>query len=246
MRENDIFSESEVTKIVQRAVEMQEAGDSAGYSPGVTKDELLKVAKEIGVSPIYLEQAISEAQRKSETSEKRWRFGTDIDWVVKGEIDPQNFDIVASKLPKPGANPLPTQVGKTLSAKVSSVTSVTNISVSSRNGRTRIKVSSVPSLAAVYAFTTAFTTGVFGSIMVAQGQLAGVGVGILAAGAAACIGWLAGGLKANRREAHRIASDLESAVKDSVVVEPNVQTAASVQSRISEPVETTDVIHEKS
>lgn len=216
MSEKELFSEAEVNKIIMRAVAMQEGAESSAYSPGVTLAEVEKIAVEMGVDPKHLEAAIAEAQANAEKQGKKWVFSTDIERVVDGEIGSENFDVVASRLPAPGANPLPSQIGKTLSAKVSSATSITHVAVSSRSGRTRIKVSSTPSIAAVYGFVSAIVCGIFGAGFIASGDLPGVGAGILAAGLASCVAWLVGGAKASRRQAEQIASDVESAVKDSV------------------------------
>jgi len=145
-----LFSESEVGEIMRRAAELQESGSSGGYVPGVTSDELARIATEIGISPKFLEQAVLE---KVATHKKGKSKGgvIEIERIYPVEIDPENFDVLTENVKiYPYANwgqgNIPSGgiavLGKTLTSQVSGGWAAPFIKIVSRDGRTKLRVSS--------------------------------------------------------------------------------------------------------
>src|SRR5579859_3641216 len=90
-----VFSEKEVSEIMQRAAELQEK-EQAGYARGVTRDELVRIAEELGVSPEVLTRAIDEQTERK--ARRPWQFVREEERVVDGEIDPNDFDLILESL----------------------------------------------------------------------------------------------------------------------------------------------------
>lgn len=149
MAERDVFSEQEVTEIIRRAIAIQdEEQKSVAYVPGVTRSELERIAKEIGVDPSALSQAISE--RGAVKDSGSWlRLVESFERVLDGELDPNDFDIVADNVRplhsnSPSGRTSVSQVGRSLSVSAWTGAGSAQINVSSRNGRTKIEAKSSP------------------------------------------------------------------------------------------------------
>lgn len=143
MPEERVFSEQEVGQIIRRAVQLTEEGAAPSYKAGVTKHELEKIAQEVGVSPEALQRAILEA---GEHKGKRGLFHLteEFERVVEGELDPSQFDLITEDV-KTFANagqPAVAQVGRKMTMSAWTGVGQAKIDVTSRNGRTRLKVKS--------------------------------------------------------------------------------------------------------
>lgn len=155
MPENEIYSEQQVAAIMRRAAELQEQKVDSGYVPGVTKAELDKLAQEIGIDPAFLELALEETKNSTNTKSS-FGWSEEYERVVDFELQPEDFDVLLSQLkPMKSSQPL-SQVGRTLQGKIWTGSSVAHITVTSRNGRTKIKVKSWPFLAIMTTLYPAF------------------------------------------------------------------------------------------
>jgi hypothetical protein len=139
---DEVFSEQQVTEIIRRAVQIQEKESSTSktYTPGITRDELERVANEMGVSVDSLRQAIDEA-KGPRAKRSVLGLGEGFERVVEGEIDPNDFDVVASMLRgKNIGRGGVTQVGRSMGGQSWVGTTLSNVDVTSRNGRTKVVV----------------------------------------------------------------------------------------------------------
>ena len=91
----EVFSEQEASQILQRAVQLHESqGQADPYTPGITREELDRIAQEVGVSTEFLAQAIKESQSSSHKTGPL-RLTEEFEHVIDGELDPNNFDVIA-------------------------------------------------------------------------------------------------------------------------------------------------------
>ncbi len=212
------FSEQEVTRIIKRAVEVQqnELATKSEYTPGVSLEELERIAGEIGVSPEALARAVAEGG-EGKPKRSMIRFRESYERVVSGELDPMDFDVVTSACKPMGTNQSTgaQQVGRNLKIKSWTGVGEAVVDVSSRKGRTKIEVTSspvVPIMASLYPCTFA---AIFAGIGVGTiNPLAGVATSMAVLGLGA---W--GTLKmlsANHRRAKELADKIAAAVDEHI------------------------------
>ncbi len=215
MGQNRVFSEQEVAEIMRRAVALQESAKEEGsaYRPGVTQGELERAAREMGVDPLILEQAIRE--KLSGKPSKPFGILPEEQRVVEGELDPNDFDIILSEIRtrRRGRNPI-TQVGRSLQGQAFTGSGLANLEVTSRNGRTRINLKPFPVMELLGTFYPAFVvTAIAGSALADKG-MAGAAVAVAAGafGAAFLAGrmWMA----KSRVATARLADKLQAVVSD--------------------------------
>ncbi|MEQ1822834.1 MAG: hypothetical protein ABL949_10000 [Fimbriimonadaceae bacterium] len=151
-----LYAESEIGQIMRRAAELQEEGSVEGYVPGVTTDELYRIAKEAGIDPRFLEKAIAEGAGRGQVKKSKGGLA-EIERVYPVEIAPENFDVITEYVkplpmttnPKSGAvSGGMSQIGRTLQGQVSAGWANPYIKVTSREGRTRLNVNTDNSIAA--------------------------------------------------------------------------------------------------
>lgn len=150
-----LFSETEVGQIMRRAAELQEEGSAEGYVPGVTSEELVRIAKEAGIDPKFLEKAIAEGSNKGASNKSKSGL-VEIERVYPVEIEPENFDVITDYVktlplttnPKSGTvSGGMSQIGRTLQGQVAAGWANPYIKVTSREGRTRLNVNADNSIA---------------------------------------------------------------------------------------------------
>lgn len=148
-----VFSEQEAAEIVQRAVELQESSPKLehGYTPGITLEELHRVAAEVGVQPEFLEQALILRDQPAKAVQGSGGMAV-FERVLDGELDPADFDLLLEDFRTPMQSPVPSQIGRTLKFRTSEGTTSANVTITARNGRTRIKVEWMPVMGCVAAF----------------------------------------------------------------------------------------------
>src|ERR1044072_720629 len=142
-----VFSEQEVTAVVRRAVQLQEQAGKDSYTPGVTPEELEKIAADLGIESRYLQQAIDEAVH-SETRRGPFNLTEEFERVVDTELSPDDYDVLLKHLRAVGPRHPITQVGRTLTGTTWTGRSVARVEVTSKRGRTRVTVRSNP----IFAF----------------------------------------------------------------------------------------------
>lgn len=221
-----IYSEKEAADIVRRAVALSEQSltENTGYVPGVTADELRRIAGEVGISSKYLEQALAEAHQNPS---KRGPFNlfAEYEAVVNGELPMGDFDVVLENLkPMRGAQSV-SQVGRTLTANAWTAPTSSQVQVSSRNGRTRINVRSSPAFAYILGMHAPLVAGIVGmSGLVASGhplQGAALFAGLVLAGSVAFRLLV----EAGKRSAERLANRLREAVSEATVLDATQKLA---------------------
>jgi hypothetical protein len=210
-----VFSEKEASEVLQRAARLQEErGGASSYAPGISHDELVRIATEAGIAPENLEAAIHAA---SQNPAKRsfLNLVEEVERVVDAELDPENFDVLldAAKPTRQRRHPA-RQVGRTFSMQTNYRGSLYNIEVTSRNGRTRIRVASMPFLAYLMSLHPAIFITILGA-----GPMAGHGNGAAAAAfalAVIMIGIMAFVALARRgsNNTAELADRLETAVRE--------------------------------
>lgn len=210
-----VFSEKEAGELLQRAVKLQESGQSgAGYTPGVTLDELEKIAKEAGVDPKYLHEAMLCANTDSD--KKGWHSLTDeYERVIDGELPPEHFDVVLEHVKNRnlGRGAGVNQVGRTMSVDTFTGGSTARVTITSRNGRTRINVRSTAIGAYFLSLHPTLVVGVvLGANLCSHGyvwQGLTAGFGLVGAGFALFTHLMKRGKLKARELADKIASSVE-------------------------------------
>jgi hypothetical protein len=217
MPEERVFSEQEVTEIIRRAVQITEEGTDKAYVPGVTQSELERIAGEVGVAPDALRRAILEA---GEQKGKRGLFHLteEFERVVEGELDPSKFDMVAENVKTFGnaGQPAIAQVGRKLQMSAWTGVGQAKVDVTSRNGRTQLKVKSNaliqmlmtlhPALMITIATVASMSENGMGLLGTA------IGAGVMSIGATAFT-WLT---KLGHRKAEKLADKLKSEIADTI------------------------------
>lgn len=147
MENERTYSEQQVKDILMKAVDLQQQGVIEGTSDpsGLTRDQLAKMAAELGIDSKYVDAAIDQSRVTQKEDKGTWLFGIPIththEAVVEGELDPERFDVVVPELGTPSLNPHlsgSSQVGRSLNAKVSKGLAFGPLSVVSRDGKTKI------------------------------------------------------------------------------------------------------------
>jgi hypothetical protein len=235
MPSNRVFSEQEATKIIQRAVELTEQSSSQSYKAGVTREELERIAAEVGVSADALARAISEAGQSPKTERSLFGLTQEFERVVEGELDPSQYDVVIEGL-KPLANagqPAAAQVGRTLSMSAWTGVGQAKIDLTSRNGRTRVKVRSNP----LFQFLMTIHPALIGSL-IALGSLGEKGLIWVGAAVAAGLLTIGGSLFAmlTRRghvKAEKLADELRERIANTL---SETESEGSETAKAEEPL----------
>ncbi|HTQ11496.1 MAG TPA: hypothetical protein VMI31_15635 [Fimbriimonadaceae bacterium] len=139
--ERKVFSEQEVTALVKRAVELQENAGKESYTPGVTPEELSRIAGELGIEPRFLQQAIDEAT-STKPAPPGFHLTEEFERVVDTELSPEDYDVLLRHLRPVGNHRGFTQVGRTLSGQTWTGCSMANVEITSKKGRTRVRTKS--------------------------------------------------------------------------------------------------------
>lgn len=171
-----ILSEAEAAEILRAAAELQESSGT-DYSAGVTLDELRRIAVEAGIAPEFLEKAIQSpvATRKSSL----FRISEQTEIVLDGEVAPGNLDLVLAALRDHGSVSQYQQVGRTLTGTVTKAPMSAHVDISSRGGRTRVKVRSTPFLPYFLGLHVPLIGAcVAGPVVGSWNPLAGIGVAL--------------------------------------------------------------------
>ena len=154
-----VFSENEASEIVRLAVELQESSSELAhsYTPGITLDELRRVAAEVGVTEHFLEEALRRKGKAAPATHADPFKGT-YEKVIEGELRPEEFDILLDEFKSIPNVPGPNQVGRTLRGKTVVGATQADVTITSRNGRTRLKIDYAKGAGCFLAFPAAFVT----------------------------------------------------------------------------------------
>ena len=208
-----VFSEKEAAEIMQRAVRMQESSGKGGdYTPGITEEELRKIAVEAGIDPSFLDKAISgiDTQEKSETG--LFNLTEEFIRVVEGEISPDDFDKILNLFSHSQKNGLK-QVGRTLSGPAIKGTHMMSLNVESRKGRTKINVKYMP----VFAYLIGLHGPLITSVILLASQIEGgrpwLGAGLAAAILGIGVGVFKALVNAGRKMAKKLTGEIVQVVE---------------------------------
>ncbi len=226
-----IFSEKEASELIQRAVEIQETTGDLGkpYQAGVTWEELKRIAEETGLDPKFLEMALERQSSEVESTKGPFHFTEEFETVIEGELDPNDFDVVVENIKTSGkANqPHAAQVGRTLTTFAFTGWGQSRVDVSSRNGRTRLRVKSNAFLAYFLALHGPLIASIIVMAnMAEQGNAPmgfAIGGGLLAAGLIA-FRWV---LKNGHKAARKLLGKLEGKITEEIAMRQRLSGASS-------------------
>lgn len=227
MSENRVFSEQEVAAIIQRAIELSEQEDQA-YQPGITREELFKIAADVGVPNEAIQRVLRE-QQASKDPPPRVQFTQIFERVVDGELDPGQYDLIIEGL-KPMSQHHPSgasQVGRTLTMSTWNGYGQSIVELTSRRGRTRVKVKSNAFLQGLMSLYPAFMGSLISmGILAENGNPAlGVAVGVTLMGAGTAIfRWLT---RRGHEKSQAMADTLRNRVEEALAEQNSPPTTAT-------------------
>jgi hypothetical protein len=143
MPEQKIFSETEAAKIIERASHIQERMENTvDTAPGITLEELRKIALECGLTPEAFERALIEPEDKTKTS--FLNLVEETERVFDGEIDTDSLGELLDELSRNARFVTQASVGKMQRFQVSKGLVFGQLGISSRKGRTKITFKQTP------------------------------------------------------------------------------------------------------
>lgn len=218
---NKIFSETEVSRLLQRAAEIQEKDSTTSYTPGVTFEELQRIATECGISLDALEKAM--IQPEQETKLSFLNLVETHERVFEGEIDFDNLDEVMESLGENVRFQTVQQFGRSIKAQVSSGTVFGRLELSARNGRTKLRFRQIPFI----AYFAGLHAPLIASFVVGMNFLAR---GYLVPGLASLVGLLAFGLllftylaKVGKKKARTFVDRMSDQITESLANQASVR-----------------------
>jgi len=142
----NVFSEQEVSQILQHAVRLQEEAEGSEYTPGVTYDELVRIADEAGIDRSCLERALAAPQT---TVPKHSLFNLieEQDKVLEGELDDDGLSELMDQVRRLVKLNRAQTFGKSIEAEAFGGGVCGTLKVSSKRGRTRIGLRQTPFIA---------------------------------------------------------------------------------------------------
>ncbi len=162
-----VFSDQEAADVLKRAARLQEERGESAYAPGVTHEELVRIAIEAGIDPENIEAAIRAAS-VSPPKRSFLNLIEENERVVDAELDPSQFDVILDAVKPSRSHQHPVgQVGRTLTFQTRYKGSLYAIEVVARNGRTRIRVTSNPFVAYITSLHPAILLSIFGAAAIA-------------------------------------------------------------------------------
>jgi hypothetical protein len=172
-----VFSEKEAADIVRLAVEMQESHTelASAYTPGITLDELKRVSAEIGVSEHFLEEALKR-KGKAPANPQADPFKGTYEKVLDGELDPDDFDLLLDEFKTIPNVPGPNQVGRRLNAKTMVGIAQAEVTITSRNGRTRLRIDYIKNMGCVFLAIPLAFFGFIAVMVAAESALPWIGL----------------------------------------------------------------------
>lgn len=235
MADERVYSEQEVSAIIQRAIELSEQ-EGPGYQPGITREELLRIAADMGVPAEAVERALRD-QRSETRPPPRWHFTEQFERVVEGEVDPQQYDLIIEGL-KPlsrqhasGAS----QIGRTLTMSTWNGYGQSLVDITSRRGRTKIKVTSNGFMQGLMSLYPAFMGSMISmGILAEKGNVAlGVAIGVALMGVGTTVfRWLT---RRGHEKSEQMADRLRGRVEEALVDQN--QAAGTVAGTSEKPLE---------
>lgn len=192
MAGKDHFSDAEVSEILLRAAEIQE---NPGVVSGFSKDDLVKMAAEMGLSRDAVEAAINRQRSVARENPGRSFFGVpvgyEVEYTLPGEIPVERYDMVSRILGIGHHRNGVRQIGNILTGAYHRRMNYGIFTLTPQEGETNIKFRYVPLLP--YFLTLHWIligTLIVGSLLIANGGVSPI-EGILGMVAALGVGWAA-------------------------------------------------------
>lgn len=229
-----IYSESEVSRILQKAVEIQEKESGTGYASGVTLEELQRIAQECGIEASALQTAL--VQPEEETKASFFNFVETHERVFEGELDLSRTDEVIEAFgDKVKAQGMIT-IGRTVRIQVISGAVFGTLELTSRNGRTKLKFRQTPFIAYFAGLHLPLILSIVaGSSLMASGRvLMGLAslIGILGIGMLLFTTIANGG----KRKARVLVDQLSDRIGEMIGDQPlQIQTGTTAQATAAQP-----------
>jgi hypothetical protein len=207
-----VFSEQETSQILQKAARLQEASSEDTYRPGVTREELERIAAEAGIDPKFVGKALLALE---DEPKKSWlNLSESFERVIEGEVDPNDFDEIFRDL-KPANNRMAAQqIGRTVTMQTFYGGAMCNVEISSRQGRTRVKVKSVPFVAYFLSLHPTLILGIVAGVNFGVHGNALIGLLVFAILSLLGITGFAALVKRGHRSARKLVDVLEKRVED--------------------------------
>ena len=222
-RSRRFFSEKEIGTVLRRATELQEASKSTDPT-GLTFEELQQIAAEAGIDPRYLSQAVASLDEEDTDDQFHWMgapLTVNLERVVEGEVSEQGWsemvDDIRSRLDLVGSTG---RVGQSREWTYESKEQQAQVTVTSREGQTKIRIfAKYPQLAAS-VFAPALGLGVLPVVAILANMTPWIGIPVLIA----VLGTVAMGLRflfsrlmrAKKRKAQELLDRLELRVSEPV------------------------------
>lgn len=192
-----VYGEQEIGRILKRATELQHSAPSAPAA-GLTLADLEEIAAEAGIDPVYLRRAALELDSGvSDSSVWSRVVGDELllvrDVTLPGELSDDGFERILSAIQThTRLHGQPSLLGRTLTwrAETQSKTRTIQIVITTRDGRTNIRVEeNLAQLAS--GLVAGVTSGVGIGVGLGVGVTVGVGIGSVALAVAAPLGIVA-------------------------------------------------------
>lgn len=238
--EKRVFSEKEASDIVRRAAMLHEQAQesSSPYTPGVTREELERIAKEVGIDVAYLDRAILEGAQP-ESRKGPLHLTEEFERVIEGELDPNDFDVVtnAMRMMRVQHGVAAAQVGRSLTATAWTGSGQATVNVSSRNGRTRLSVKSNALFAWLFALHPAFILSIIALASSSENGQVLLGLGIV--GGLALAGWTGFRmlLKLGHKRAGELADRLATLIADETASQATLANTSATQAEDPQTIE---------
>ena len=168
-----LFSEKQISTILRRATEMQEASMTTDPT-GLTFEELQQIAVEAGIDAKYIAAAITEQEQEGDVDERFYWLGAptsiERERVVAGEVSDEQWEEMVAEIRSTfGLVGASGQVGRSREWTHDSKEQQAQVTVTSREGQTKIRLfARYPQLAAL-AFIPGMTMGILIPIFLIEG-----------------------------------------------------------------------------
>jgi hypothetical protein len=224
-----VYSEGEAAELLKRAAELQEASGHEAYQPGVTWDDLVEIAKDAGIDQAWLERATIASPAAKERHKGLLNYS--VERVVEGELPSDKFDVILETArPMRSGKSQPTQVGKTLQSRTWMGWNAGQIEVSSRKGRTRIKVGANAAIPYLMAVHIPFVAAIISLANLSALGLAPIGLAIAGSLLLAAGFLFQFIMKKSREQADQLVDRIAEAVAEEAVIGVEMHGSAVLES----------------
>lgn len=169
-----LFSEKEISGVLRRAAEMQEAAGSADPH-GLSLEELKEIAAETGIDPRYVAAAVAELERGATPEDKKFHFlggplSIDLERVVEGTLSETEWEeMIAETRRTLGSVGTVGRVGQTVewvNQTGQHQQGHEHLSATSLGGQTRLRLSWRDSKWAILVHATLFALSVQAAVFI--------------------------------------------------------------------------------